>query len=260
VCTDPGGAEGEDAGRRGGDDAARPAFYALDAGGWRDYWTLLHPPYTLWHLSYVTIGAALAPVLNVGWWLETLLAFFLAMGLAAHALDELNGRPLGTRIPEAVLWSIAGVGLAGAVALGVHGAIVVSAWIWAFVVAGVFLVVAYNLELFGGVVHSDLWFALAWGGFPVLTAAFAQVGRLSWAALLAAVACVAISAAQRALSTPVRELRRRVVSVDGSMTFVDGSTAPVTGAALRAAPESALRLMSIAMPAIAAAMVVAKLT
>ena len=241
------------------DHGGRPAFYALAAGGWRDYWTLLHPPYTLWHLSYVTIGAALAPVLHVGWWLETVLAFFLAMGLAAHALDELNGRPLGTRIPDAVLWTIAGVGLAGAVGLGIHGAIVISPWIWAFIGAGVFLVIAYNLELFGGAVHSDVWFALAWGGFPVVTAAFAQTGRLSAAAVLGAGACVAISAAQRALSTPVRALRRRVVSVEGSMTLVDGSTEPLSGAALRAAPERALRLMSIAMPTIAAAMVVAKL-
>jgi len=40
---------------------ARPAFYALAPGGWRDYVTLLHLPYTLWHLSYVVIGACLAP-------------------------------------------------------------------------------------------------------------------------------------------------------------------------------------------------------
>ena len=36
----------------------RPAFYALAPGGWRDWWTLLHPPYTMWHLSYVALGAA----------------------------------------------------------------------------------------------------------------------------------------------------------------------------------------------------------
>ena len=40
---------------------ARPAYYAARPGGWRDWWTLLHPPYTSWHLSYVVIGATLAP-------------------------------------------------------------------------------------------------------------------------------------------------------------------------------------------------------
>ncbi|MFB3739399.1 MAG: hypothetical protein ACE14W_10620, partial [Candidatus Velamenicoccus archaeovorus] len=74
--------------------AERPAFYALRSGGWRDYWTLLHPPYTLWHLSYVVIGACLTDVVDLRWLGETVLAFFLAVGLGAHALDELRGRPL----------------------------------------------------------------------------------------------------------------------------------------------------------------------
>lgn len=232
----------------------RPAFYALSPGGWRDYWTLLHPPYTLWHLSYVAIGAALAPSLNVPWLLETLLAFFLAMGLAAHALDELNGRPLRTRIPAGVLWAIAAVGLTGAVALGIDGTIEVSAWMWAFIAVGAFLVLAYNLELFGGVFHSDLWFALAWGAFPALTAYFAQTGRLSVAAVLVAGACAVFSAAQRALSTPVRRLRRLVRSVDGTMTLLDGTTEAVGEAALRAAPEAGLRWLSLAMPLLALAL------
>ncbi len=30
--------------------SAVPAFYAAGTGGWRDWWTLLHPPYTAWHL------------------------------------------------------------------------------------------------------------------------------------------------------------------------------------------------------------------
>ncbi|HVD70758.1 MAG TPA: hypothetical protein VNG34_07875 [Actinomycetota bacterium] len=237
----------------------RTAFYALTPGGWRDYWTLLHPPYTLWHLSYVAVGAALAPVLHVGWWLETTAAFFLAMGCAAHALDELHGRPLGTRIPDRVLWAIAVVGLAGAVALGIHGAAEVSPWIWAFIVAGLFLVVAYNLELWGGVVHSDLWFALAWGAFPVLTAYFAQTETISVSAVLAAIACAVISGAQRALSTPVRELRRRVREVNGTIVRTDGSESPIDRSTLRAAPEAALRLLSFAMPLLAAAMIVPKL-
>lgn len=237
----------------------RAAFYALPPGGWRDYWSLLHPPYTAWHLSYVAIGAALAPTLHVGWWLETMVAFLLAMGCAAHALDELNGRPLGTRIPSAALWTTAVVGLAGAVALGIHGTVEVSPWIWAFIAAGVFLVVAYNLELFGGLVHSDLWFALAWGAFPVLTAYFAQTAEISVGAVLAAAACAVISGAQRALSTPVRDLRRRVAEVDGSISRTDGTVEPIDRSTLRAAPEAALRLLSIAMPLLAAAMIVPKL-
>lgn len=237
----------------------RPAFYALSPGGWRDYWSLLHPPYTVWHLSYVVIGASLAAEVQVRWLVETVLAFFLAMGLAAHALDELNGRPLRTRIPGGVLWAIAVVGLGGAVALGIDGAREVSPWIWAFIAAGVFLVVAYNLELFGGAVHSDLWFALAWGAFPVLTAAFAQTAEVRPEAVAAATACAAISAAQRVLSTPVRRLRRSVASVEGTLVTNEGEAEAIDAAALRAAPEGALRWMCVAMPLLAAAMLLSRL-
>jgi hypothetical protein len=237
----------------------RPAFYALAPGGARDWWTLLHPPYTLWHLSYVVIGASLAPDVNVRWLAETVLAFFLAMGLAAHALDELHGRPLGTRIPSGVLVGVAVAGLAGAVALGIDGMAEVTPWIGAFIVVGAFLVVAYNLELVGGAFHSDLWFALGWGAFPVLTAYVAQAAALSVAAIVAAAACAVLSGAQRVLSTPVRRLRRHVDTVSGELVLDDGTAEPIDAATLRDAPERALRLLSIAVPLVAAAMLVAKL-
>jgi hypothetical protein len=237
----------------------RPAFYALAPGGWRDYWSLLHPPYTVWHLSYVVLGAAIAPELHVRWLVETAVAFFLAMGIAAHALDELHGRPLGTSIPRGLLIGLAVVGLAGAAALGVDGALESTAWIWLLIPAGVFLVVAYNLELFGGAVHSDVWFAAAWGGFPALTAFVAQTGRLTVAAALIAVGCTVLSLAQRVLSTPVRRLRRHVVEVTGEIRLDDGSVEPLDTGALRAAPERALRLLSLAVPLVAAALLVARL-
>ena len=237
----------------------RPAFYALAPGGWRDWWTLLHPPYTLWHLSYVAIGAATAAEVDLYRLGMSLLGFFLGVGLAAHALDELRGRPLGTSISDRMLQGLAIVSLAGAAALGVVGIVQVSAWLAAFIAAGAFLVVAYNLELLGGMFHSDLWFAVAWGGFPALTGAFAQDGRLEAAAVLIAGACVAISAAQRVLSTPVRHLRRRVVTVEGTMTLRDGTTEPIGAEVIRTAPEAALKLLALAMPLLATALVISRL-
>ncbi len=237
----------------------RPAFYALAPGGWRDWWTLLHPPYTLWHLSYVAIGASLAPRVRVGWLLETLAAFLLAMGFAAHALDELHGRPLRTRIPDDVLKVVAAVGLAGAVAFGIHGAIEVSPWLWAFIAAGAFLVIAYNLEPFGAAFHSDAWFALAWGAFPVLTASFAQTARVTVEGIVVAGACAGLSAGQRALSTPVRRLRRRVRAVSGTVVLDDGTIEPLDVAALTTGPERALAWISVAMALLAAGLVTARL-
>ena len=240
------------------EDSKRPAFYALAPGGWRDYWTLLHPPYTLWHLSYVAIGASLAQEVSGRRLGESMLAFFLAVGLAAHALDELHGRPLATRIPDGVLWGLAVAGIGGAVALGADGAVQVSPWMIVFIAAGGFLVVAYNLELLGGAFHSDVWFALGWGAFPALTGFFAQTGRVSVGAVGVAAACAAIAAAQRTLSTPVRRLRRTVRSVEGRITLLDGTSEPIEAPTLRAAPEAALRWASLGMVLLASGLLLSR--
>ena len=236
-------------------EASRPAFYALAPGGWRDYVTLLHPPYTAWHLSYVAIGAALAPAFAWDRFLPALAAFFLAVGIGAHALDELSGRPLRTRIPAGVLVALAGVSIGGAVAIGIVGAVTVDPWIAAFVVAGGFIVVAYNLELLGGRFHGDAWFALAWGAFPLLTAYFAAAGGLDLVAAAGAVFAYLTSRAQRTLSTPVRDVRRRVARVEGRIERNDGTSEPITAELLVQTNETALRVLAGAVVALAAALV-----
>ena len=209
----------------------RPAFYAARPGGWRDWWTLLHPPYTAWHLSYVVIGASLAPHVDLTRLLATLLAFLFAVGLAAHALDELHGRPLGTHIPTPVLVALTIAGLAGAVLVGVAGLSRVGWPLIPFMVLGPLLVAAYNWELFGGLVHTDAGFALAWGSFPVLVGYVAQTGRLALSPVIAAGAALALSAAQRRLSTPARLIRRRTSKVEGRITLEKMATrSPSTSA------------------------------
>jgi hypothetical protein len=236
-------------------EAGRPAFYALAPGGWRDYVTLLHLPYTAWHLSYVAIGAALTSAFAWDRFLPTLAAFFLAVGIGAHALDELNGRPLRTRIPRAVLVALAGLSIAGAVAIGIVGAVSVDPWIGAFVLGGGFIVVAYNLELLGGRFHGDAWFALAWGSFPLLTAYFATAEKLDLVVAAGAVFAFLLSRAQRTLSTPVRDVRRRVSYVEGRIDRTDGTSEPVTTELLVRANEGALRALAGATVALAVALV-----
>ena len=96
--------------------SVRPSWYALETGGWRDYVTLLHPPYTAWHLSYVVIGGCLAPVVAWGRLTAAVVAFGLAVGIGAHALDELRGRPLRTSIPSSILVGLAALSLGAACA------------------------------------------------------------------------------------------------------------------------------------------------
>ncbi len=221
------------------EEGVRPAFYALRQGGWRDYVTLLHPPYTAWHLAYVAIGAALAPHFHLNRLLWALLAFFLAMGVAAHALDELKGSPLQTKIPSRVLVGLAAVSLAGAVAIGIGAARAWGYWLLVFVAFGAVAVPAYNLEL---ALHNELGFALLWGVFPVLTGYFVEAQTLRFEAFAAAAFAFATSAAQRALSTPVRQARREYATVAGIEVL-----------------ERSLRLLAVAMVALGIALVAARL-
>ena len=238
-----------------------PAFYATGRRGvWRDVRAVLHPPYTAWHLSYVVIAAMIAPRVNWATLAWTMLAFFLAVGVAAHGLDEIQGHPLSTDLPESVLWGATIVGLAGACALGVAAIATdrVSAWLLAFIVAGALLVVGYNLELFGGLIHTDLGLCLAWGAFPVLTSYFAQTSRLTWSAFALAGAATLLTGAQRNLSTPVRRVRRQVVAIEGHLTMRDGSVVPIDRSSLLGPSERALRCVSWAMMTLALSLVLVR--
>jgi hypothetical protein len=222
----------------------RPAFYALAPGGWRDYVTLLHPPYTAWHLSYVVIGAALAPQWRPGILGLALGAFFLGMGVAAHALDELQGHPLQTRIGRRTLLALAVVALALATAIGIGAALHTTLWLLVFVAIGAFIAVAYNLELFGGAFHGTLWFALGWGALPVLATYVATAETIRMEAVAAAVFATLVSWTQRVLSTPVRAQRR-----------LEGALNP-----LGKQFELGLRLLSAAMVSLAVALVLLRVT
>jgi len=222
----------------------RPAFYALRSGGWRDYVTVLHLPYTAWSLSYVALGAAVAPRFHTDRLVWTLAAFALALGVAAHMLDELHGRPLRTEIPNGVLVGLAIASLGAACAIGVWAAF---AWdepaLLAFVAVGGLVTPAYNLEWFGGAFHNTWGFALSWGAFPVLTAYFAQSGTIRWAGVVAAGFATAMTVVQRTLSTPVRHARRTLGTTE--------SVEPM---------ERSLRILTWANVLLGCALVLARLT
>jgi hypothetical protein len=226
-----------------GTQEVRPAFYALRPGGWRDYVTVLHLPYTIWNAAYVAIGAALAPHFYVNRWLWTTVAFVLALGIAAHALDELNGRPLRTKIGSGILIALAVVSLTGACVIGLWAAFTWTLWLLVLVAAGAFIVPAYNLELFGGVFHNEWWLAGSWGGLPILSAYLVQSSNLRAPAVLAAAFGATMILVQRTLSTPVRHARREL-----------GTTAGVEPM------ERALRLLPWANVFLGCALVVARLT
>ncbi|HEX4189249.1 MAG TPA: hypothetical protein VHY83_15260 [Solirubrobacteraceae bacterium] len=237
----------------------RPAFYALGRGRLGDLVTLLHPPYTAWHLSYVALGAAAAPHLHLDRLLWALAAFGLAVGVAAHALDELHDRPLRTGLSDRTLVALAAISLGGALAIGIAGVVSVTAWLAPLVLAGALFLPAYNLELIGGRLHGDLWFAIGWGAFPAFTGYFVNAEKVALPGLLIAAGCLAMSVAQRRLSSPARELRRRTRSIAGVRTLPDGGVEELSLAGLLAPLDGALAALSLAVVVTACALVIARL-
>jgi hypothetical protein len=238
-----------------------PAFYGRRGGRGADWWTLLHPPYTAWHLSYAAIGAALAPRLSWTLLAATLLAFFLAVGVCAHALDELHGRPLGTTISDAALWIVSILSLLGAVVIGALAVPHAGPLLGPAIAVGTILVFGYNLELFGGRLHTDLGFAASWGGFPVAVGFLAQHPPLlhpaTLGAIAAALAAAMLSHAQRRLSTPARLIRRRLTDITAVAHHPDGTSTAVGRRELLGPLEGALRTLSLAVPLLAVALLLA---
>lgn len=248
--------------RLGGERPLPPAFYArprfASRGALGDWWTMLHPPYTLWHLSYVVIGACLVGPVDWARLLFTLVAFFLAVGIGAHALDELHGRPLNTAIPRRTLIVAAIVGIGGAAVVGAIGVERVGRPLAAFIAIGVIIAVGYNLELFHGRLHTDAVFAAGWGAFPVLTGYYAQHQRLDVASVAAAVFAFFMSSAQRNLSTPARSLRRKTSNVTGRIKHDDGTAVDIDTGTLLAPLEGALRALSWSATTLAVALALAR--
>lgn len=234
----------------------RPAFYAPTGTRVGDLVAVLHPPYTAWHLSYVAIGAALAPSIDWTVLAGTLLAFFLGTGVTAHALDELHSRPLQTSLSDGFLRWLSVGGMAGALGLAGYAAVLLSPWVLAWAAMGVFLAAGYALER-PGLLHTPLGFALAWGAFPTLVGYWAQTQTISLGALAVAGGATLMSLAQRALSTPARYLRRNVSHAEMHLHAGEGIEEWDEQKVL-ATWERPLRFLAWAMVALAAGLLAAR--
>ena len=238
----------------------RPAFYARKGGVGNDLISLLHPPYTAWHLSYVALGAVAAPRVHGDRVGAALLAFFLAVGVGAHAFDELHDRPLRTSLSNRMLAAVGAVSLVAATAIGVAGIATVSVTLTPLVLGGAAICLAYNLELFGGRFHSDAWFAIAWGAFPALTGYWVNALRFTAAGALVVVGCAGFTVVQRRLSTPARELRRNTTELRGEQRLNDGRSIELTRAVLLAPLDGALQAMSLAITLLAAGLLIGRVS
>ena len=163
------------------------------------------------------------------------------------------------RLSDRALVAMAAAAGAGALAIGVAGAIVVTPALVPLVIAGGLFLPAYNLELARGRFHSDAWFALGWGAFPAFTGYFVEAQRIALPGVLIAAGCLAMSVAQRRLSSPARELRRRTSSVSGVRTLRDGRTEELSLPGLLAPLDGTLAALSVAVVVVACAVLAARL-
>jgi voltage-gated potassium channel Kch len=162
-------------------------------------------------LSYTVIGGMLAPTVawdRVG---ALLIIYFLGLGIAAHALDALGSRgikPWGDVFSRRQLWLAAAGSLVPAYAIAGHYSYWYVPWLAVLAVVEGFFVFAYNLEWWNGRFHTDNWFALSWGGLPVLAGYVMQTNSLSLAALIVAAAMVALSLAEITASRAYKTIKR----------------------------------------------------
>ena len=222
----------------------KKTWYAVEGSRWAEFLTILHLPYTGMVLCYVALGAFLASVVHWDRLSWCLLAYFLGLGVGAHALDELSGRPYGRSFTERELWIIGVTTLVLASAIGVYYAVTLSPWLWLFIALGAFFAVSYPLaRLFGGRFHTDFWFAVSWGMLPFLTSFFLQALTLTLSSLLMACALGMTAAVEITLSRWVRALRRRPARL--RIAYTDGSEEEWEFRRLIGKPELALKLLVV---------------
>ncbi len=219
-------------------------WYASEGSRWAEFLTILHPPYTGMVLCYVTLGALMVPEIHPDRLVWTLIGYFLGLGIGAHALDQLSGRPYGRSFTVPELWVFAIVTLAAAIAIGGYYAITLAPWLWTFIAVEAFFAVTYNLDrLFCGRFHTDWWFAFSWGALPFLTSFYLQGLTLTLPALVMAGALAGTAGMEISLSRWVRALRRdpaRLLLVHG-----DGRQEEWDLWRLIGRPERALKLLVV---------------
>jgi hypothetical protein len=172
---------------------------------------LLFLPYTGMVLSYVTIGAMLAPTIHWDRFVAILLIYFLALGVGAHALDALGSKatkPWGQILTAGQLRWLAVLSLIAAYGIGIYYMLFYTPLLWIIAIPEGFFLLAYNLEWFKGRFHTDAWFAFSWGSLPVLAGYILQTNQLPPALLLIAASMGCLSLVEIKASRPYKAFKR----------------------------------------------------
>ena len=180
---------------------------------------LLFLPYTGMCISFTVIGSMLAPTIFWDRTVAIALIYFLALGIAAHALDSIGSRrvkPWGNYFDKKQLWFLSLGTLVSAYAIGIYYMIYYVPMLWVVAIAEGFFIFAYNVEWFGGKFHTDHWFAFSWGALPLLAGYIIQTNSLSLIAVAVAAATGFTSYVEIKTSRPYKGLKRG--NYDGTLS------------------------------------------
>ena len=166
-------------------------------------------PYSLMNASYVLIGSLLAPSVHFYRMAGMAVVYLLAVGVSAHSLDAMApNRPWGEFLTRGQLEALALASLVPALAVGLFYALAYAPLLIPVGIAELFFLLAYNLELFGGAFHSDLWFAASWGFLPVIAGFVVQTDAVSIPSLAGGAFGFFTAFVEISASRPYKALRR----------------------------------------------------
>lgn len=242
------------------------AWYAQTGSKTRELFTIMHLPYTSMVLSYILIGASLSPSIYLTRLILTLVAYFLGLGISAHALNELHARHWGKELNKGELEILFAVPLVGAILIGFYGMNVLyessgtplaSLVLLSFMALETFFVFAYNTNFSGGRFHSDLAFALSWGALPTIISYYVNALTITLPAVLISSAMAATAGIEINLSRWCKDFRRKSPLI--KMQFADSTELNLNTTGLIARPEKALKLIVVVVDLVACGLILHRL-
>jgi hypothetical protein len=175
-------------------------------------------PYTLMNASYVLIGSLLAPSVHFERMAGMAVVYLLAVGVSAHSLDAMApNKPWGDILSRGQLRVLALAGLVPSLGLGLYYALADALLLLPIGALELFFLLSYNLELFGGRFHTDLWFALSWGFLPVLAGYAVQTDAIGLVALAGGLFGLSTSFVEISASRPYKALKKERTGAESQL-------------------------------------------
>lgn len=192
----------------------KKTWYSAEGSKLAEFWTILHLPYTAMSLSFLAIGFGIAGVHRWDVFAWIMVAYFLGLGIAAHAFDQLPGQG-SSYVKYLTPWELMALGVAAvsaAVMIGIFWMVKLAAWHLSWIIVlQTFFVFSYPLsKTLKGFFHTDFWFAVSFGFVPVMAGYYINTLTLNPEFLPWAVVAALISGIEITLSRYVRKWRHNV--------------------------------------------------